>query len=238
MSEFDHPLASRITAISFDTSVLVPVPAPTTEEKARLRIARNAYYAANLRAGVPDERELFRKMLGDGPAKGDFDLDNGFQITASGQTRGVSTCGLVGGQIWTMSGAKVPWNGQPYKFGTAVSRIYAWATREKIWKPGHVLPNLGDIIIIGRGIREHVAIWIDIQDNMVWTVDGGQVDRQHPGENKVGLQRISHVSRSLSCDDSDWQLGDRPLVGSVSAGLAFEKGLFGDGVEARRKEAA
>jgi hypothetical protein len=237
-------LVSRITAISFDTSDLVPVTAPETEDEARLRVARNAYYAANLRAGVPEERALFRRMLGDGPAKGDFDLDNGFQITASGQTRGVSSCALVGGEILKMSGLQVPWAGKSYKFGTAVSRIYAWAQSAGIWYPGNVLPEMGDLVIIGTGLREHVAIWISVYDNLstkgdvVWTVDGGQVDRYHKGKNGVGMQKIAHVGRDLTIKaGGTYWLGDRPLLGSASLAKCFAKGLFGSGVEARRMEA-
>lgn len=208
---------------------LVDVGAPETEEEARIRVLTNSYWCAGLRAGVPEELPIFRFMLGRGYAKGDFDLKNGyayFKKDGKAITRGTSTCALVAGTIWQISGAKVPWAGEDYRAGTAVSRIFQWSSKAGI---DTYDPEPGDLCLIGSGMQEHVCVFVDRHESTLWTVDGGQVDAGHKDSHGVPLQAIKHVERVYEEIGSTKYFGTRPLVRTVSVRKAFEKGLFGPG---------
>jgi hypothetical protein len=221
-------LLLRVPAVTWRHPV-VPAPAPASVEDLRIRVLTNSNWAAGLRAGVPEESALFRKMLGQSYENAEFDLDHGYHYNPN---RGVSTCALFAGEILSMSGVEVPWKGHWYKSGTAVSRIFDWGSHEKLLVSK---PEQGDICLIGTGMQEHVAIFVGLYNDgdsgepLVWTVDGGQVDTEHKDEFGVPKQAFRHVHRDYSARGSTVNFGSRPLIYNLSLRKIFEKGLCGPG---------
>lgn len=130
--------------------------------------------------GSPWERELHRP----------------FRIV-NGRTTGVSTCGLVAEGCWWAAGVTIPNDWRPYKPSLerekSIARAIGFASRCKALRSydGTKLPNPGDYVVIGEGLRTHALTCLSANDGVLISVDGGQVDESS------GLQCVKKRERKL-----------------------------------------
>ena len=117
----------------------------------------------------------------------------------------ISGCALTAAGILERSGAAVPWAGQTYQVGTAVSRLVAWAQQCGCWVPAGVdrAPSPSDVIVVTAS--EHVCTMVDREGDTIVTVDGGQA---YPGV-------ILECRRPWHLLAGGWHLGGRPVLGWV-----------------------
>jgi hypothetical protein len=124
--------------------------------------------------------------------------------------RGMSTCGLFAEAILDRAGVAVPWHGQRYRFGTAISRLITWARAERCWQPyaDGLVPPRGAVLVCGAGLRTHELVVTGCDGVELASVDAGQVcDR--------GLQAIRLRTRSWG----GGLIGDRRVLGWCDPGV-------------------
>ena len=132
-------------------------------------------------ADVPETRAVFEDLLGPPPKGGRWDIDRPYRCVRGPDgryvTQGVSTCALVVAGIWRWCGVDAPWLHQPYVIGSAVSRIVGFAQRARAWQgyQRHYPPPPGSCVVMGHGLSTHVMIVVDVDGDVVTSVDGGQI---------------------------------------------------------------
>ena len=156
-------------------------------------IIANARWLVGLRADVPEDAAEIRRIYGVPPMGGQWVLAH------------ISGCALTAAGVLERSGAAVPWAGQPYVSGSAVSRLVAWAQSCQCWVPPGPdrAPSPSDVIVVTGG--EHVCTMVDREDDTIITVDGGQA---YPGV-------ILECRRPWHLVGGRWHLGGRPVLGWV-----------------------
>lgn len=86
-------------------------------------------------ADNPSTRGTFLGLLGMPPTGGRWDIDRPYRcVRGPGEryiTQGLSTCGLVVTGLWRRVGVDAPWPHEPYRIGTAIRRIVAFAHATK-----------------------------------------------------------------------------------------------------------
>jgi len=181
--------------ITFDTPIEV-IQTPLTDSKSRQKVlVANALRCIGISASNKKTYAAFEELLGKPYPNTKWPLNVPFRCwkeDGKWQTQGVSTCGLVAEGIARMSGVDNPCLWQPYwpaqKY-QSVTRTIAWATKIGAW---HLAKNQskldpkplpGDYVIIGcrsagetYGGIEHAFTVVAWEDDVMVSVDGGQVD--------------------------------------------------------------
>ena len=153
----------------------------------RDRIVSEAMACVGYSAADPDTRDAFRDLLGPPPKGASWDLSRPFRVTrtATGgyMTQGVSTCGLVAAGILRRALFRLPWNGSPYWQAPApyrgldiVSCLTLLGQRTGARRPAGERPEEGDVVCIGSGLATHVLTVVGWEDDVMVSVDGGQVE--------------------------------------------------------------
>jgi len=160
-------------------------------------IVKFALSLEGLDGGNPDHRSMWEYVLGQPPAGSQWDLKKTW------------TCGLVAGGILRHVGVDLPCLYKPYKIGTAISRLVSGAQRAGCWQnTAHGLsPEVGDLVIIGTGASTHALTIVDIDGDVVTSIDGGQVSK------KTGYQMISKRKRILHSVSGKHLLDSRAIWG-------------------------
>ena len=194
-------------------SPIIQIPRPTDALQLRKAMVANAISIINVSASDPHTKSIFIDILG--PIKGQWDINRPFKCSLINNkyvTQGISTCGLVCRGLWRRMGVEMPALYQSYVFGTAISAEKAFAQKNKCWQspvPDSTLkPSPGDYLIIGSGTATHVLTVIELKDDQLISVDGGQLDKQ-------GLQMVAKRTRPWTIKNNIPYLGDRSVVGWI-----------------------
>jgi hypothetical protein len=195
---------------------LVEIDTPKDALAFRQIVIANSLSCVGLSAGIHETFKIFNDLLGP-PYKGiPWDLKRPFRCwkeNGKWRTVGVSTCGLASEGIESRSGFDNPMLLQQYypaqKY-QSITRSIVWATQVKAWQDGRRLDDLypraesGSQVVIGcrslyeeLGGNEHsfTAVgWED--DDILVSVDGGQVDYAHGGLQCVKLRRRRWIMRN------------------------------------------
>jgi hypothetical protein len=195
---------------------LIEIVTPKDAIEFRKVIVANAMSCIGLSAGIQDTYAIFDKLLGPSYRKIPWDLKRPFRCwkeNGKWRTQGVSTCGLVSEGIEARSGFDDPYLFEPYypaqKY-RSITRSIVWGTKVKAWYDARrqddmwPRPESGSQIIIGcrspyeaYGGTEHsftITGWED--DDIVVSVDGGQVDYKHGCLQCVKVRRRRWIVRN------------------------------------------
>lgn len=198
-----------------NTTPLVTIPRPDLGDDIRRVVAANALSVINVEAADPRTRPLLEDLLG--PVHGRWDLDRPFRaelVDGKWRTQGVSTCGLVAEGLWRRAGVDAPWLSEEYRFGEAITRARRFAAYLQPRSAWHLptvgaRPKAGDYVVIGTGLQTHALTCIGWEDDLLVSVDGGQVGAR-------GLQAIHRVTRPWRAAGTAATLGGRVVVGWVA----------------------
>jgi hypothetical protein len=157
-------------------------------------VGESIAYAAELSVGMtgPELAELCG--LRDSPWE--RELHRPFRFV-DGRTTGVSTCGLVAEGCWWAAGVILPPDWRPYKPSLerekSIARAIGFASKLGALRSfnGSSLPQSGDYVVIGEGLRTHALTCLSSTDGLLVSVDGGQVDAP------TGLQTVKKRERKL-----------------------------------------
>lgn len=167
--------------------------------------------------------EAFRDIL----PMGAWDLKRPFRIVQLGggkiRTEGVSTCGLVATRILHDAGIDLSaWVDKPYwkwedpRHGKAmytgldvVSCLSLLSHRTGTRRAAGVYPQEGDVCCIGSGYATHILTVVSVDGRYVWSVDGGQVD-------KNGLQCIKLLRRQWWGTRVQWVMDSGALAAKLA----------------------
>lgn len=207
--------------IDYNTK-LIGIRKDWTGEEFRKLIVANALSVVGVSASNKQILPIFETLLG--PLNGKWDLSRPFktwQENGKWKTQGVSTCGLVCRGLMRRVKVDMPEIYKNYVFGTVITAEIRFADGVKpygAWQTPseNLLPQAGDIIVIGTGISTHMLTVIGWDNNKVISVDGGRVD-------KNGLQCIEKVEREWVVKNNKPYLKDsrssRVVVGWIMASL-------------------
>jgi hypothetical protein len=195
---------------------LVEIATPKDAIEFRKVIVANAMSCVGLSAGIQETFSLFNKLLGL-PYKGiPWDLKRPFRCwkkDGKWHTEGVSTCGLVSEGVEARSGfdnAFLYESYYPAQKYRSITRTIVWGTKVGAWYDARrqddlwPRPESASQLVIGcrspyeeYGGSEHsftIAGWQD--DDIVVSVDGGQVDYANGGLQCVKLRRRRWIMRN------------------------------------------
>ena len=141
---------------------------------------------------------------------------------SKGQTKGVSTCGLVAVGIMDRAGLPLGWGEQPYGAWVSpvtgkthhfdvVSQLSQLGYDAHARRPAGVYPQPGDVCCIGRGLATHVLTVVNVDGHTVWSVDGGQVD-----ETGGYLQCIKLLKRDWRGLPIQWMIDTTKLLEALT----------------------
>ena len=167
----------------------------------------------------------FPFFLGDPPAGHQWDLSRPFRIV-DGKVQGVSTCGLFAERLLELAGFDVPWVG-PYKVGSSISRMVAFARNHKAWKTAEE-GLVGEPTVIGPPGKEHVVVPIkykvsfrenQVQHTILICAQGGQVGKD--GLQLINIAEYARLRAPYQAGTTDGPvhrsyLDGRPVLGSVA----------------------
>jgi hypothetical protein len=109
-----------------------------------------------------------------------------------------SSCGLLVRSVWRLLGAKHPLLDPPYKPGSAITNLIAYAREAGALKtptPDEFDPKKGDVLFILKDNHQHIFTVTDVADDGTLTsVDGGQI---HPVVDDGRCNGIQKKERKL-----------------------------------------
>lgn len=192
---------------------------PVDADDVRRVVVANALSIVDVEAGDPRTRATLEALLG--PVAGRWPLDVPFAVTRDARgrpiTRGVSTCGLVAEGLWRRAGVAAAWLTADYVPGTAITRAVRWASRLSPRSAYHTpaggqRPRPGDYVVIGTALATHALTVVAWEDDVVVSVDGGQVGR-------AGLQAVHRCRRPWRAAGTSASLGGRVVQGWIAVEL-------------------
>ena len=125
----------------------------------------------------------------------------------------MSGCALTVLGLWRLYGLDDDLLWQPYDVGRAVANVVAIAKAHGAWLPPETPPEANDVVLIGgsSGGNEHVLSVVNVTENRVYSVDGGQVEN--------GYQVILQCQRPLLKKLGNTWIGNRRIVGLCRMGM-------------------
>ena len=202
-------------AITWQTP-LIEIATPKDALDFRRVLIANALSCVGLSAGIPETFQIFADLLGPSYRNIPWDLKRPFRCwkeNGKWKTQGVSTCGLVSEGIERRGGTDNPFLTQQYypaqKY-QSITRTIVWGSQVKAWHDArgqndlYPRPESGSHMVIGcrsayeeYGGTEHSFTIVDWEDDdIVVSVDGGQIDYAHKGLQCVKLRRRRWVKRN------------------------------------------
>lgn len=177
---------------------LQQIDTPKSAVDFRRVIVANCLSCVGLSAGIDETYPIFEKLLGPSYKNAGWDLKRPFRCWKENgiwRTEGVSTCGLVADGNEARSGFDNPYLYQEYypaQPHRTITRTIVWGSQVGAWIDGrsqHDLfprPESGSQVVIGcrspyeeYGGTEHAFKVVRWEDDILVSVDGGQVDYEH-----------------------------------------------------------
>jgi hypothetical protein len=190
---------------------LIRIARPVDDATLARAFAANAVSLIGLSAADQLDRYAWEEILG--PVSGRWDLDRPFRATraAAGgwRTQGLSTCGLVAEGVWRRMRVDLPSLYATYVPGQAIARAVTCARKHGAWRTPRdgAMPGEGDYAVIGSGLATHALTVVAVDDDVVTSVDGGQVGER-------GLQAVKECRRPwVWVDARRATLGGRTVLG-------------------------
>lgn len=131
----------------------------------------------------------------------------------------VSGCALVVRGLWRLAGLDHAVLVAPYRIGHAIVDVVTMAREARAWSVGTArLPELGDVVLVGTGGREHVYTVVRCSDGEAFeSIDGGQLDGS--GQQCIKRRRRTWVDGDDVTTDEGRSI--RPVVGVVDVAKLF-----------------